>query len=54
MNESELQRDTGEENAKDKTRRGINLPLVYGLMILALLAAIGVAALIVLPFYQRR
>ncbi|HEY2858435.1 MAG TPA: hypothetical protein VGJ21_08465 [Terracidiphilus sp.] len=35
-------------------RGGINLWLVYGLMFLALLVAIGLATLIVLPFYQRR
>lgn len=35
-------------------QRGINLKLIYGLMLLAFLAAIAVAALIVLPFYQRR
>jgi hypothetical protein len=33
---------------------GVNLILIYGLMVLALLAAIGFAALIVLPFYHRR
>ena len=34
--------------------RGPNLTLIYSLMALALLAAIGCAALIVLPFYHRR
>jgi hypothetical protein len=33
---------------------GINLWVVYGLMFLALLAAIGLATLIVLLFFQRR
>lgn len=33
---------------------GPNLALIYGLIALALLAAIAVAAFIVLPFYHRR
>jgi len=33
---------------------GINLWVVYGLIVLGLLVAIGLAALIVLPFYNRR
>ena len=33
---------------------GPNLFLIYGLIVLALIAAIGFAALIVLPFYNRR
>ncbi len=33
---------------------GLNLKLIYGLIILAMLAALVVAALIVLPFYSRR
>jgi hypothetical protein len=33
---------------------GPNLKLLYGLLALALLAAIGFALLIVMPFYQRR
>jgi hypothetical protein len=43
-----------QENGQDTTARGINLWVVYGLMFLALLVAIGLAALIVLPFYERR
>jgi hypothetical protein len=38
----------------DDAPRSINLVLVYGLMALALVVAIGVALLIVLPFYHRR
>lgn len=34
--------------------KGPNLVLIYGLLALALLAAMGVAALIVLPFYRGR
>ncbi len=39
---------------EDEPSRGPNLTLIYSLMALALLAAIGCAALIVLPFYRRR
>jgi hypothetical protein len=34
--------------------QGPNLILLYGLVALALAAAIGFALLIVMPFYQRR
>jgi hypothetical protein len=34
--------------------RGPNLKLFYGLIALALVAAIAIAALIVFPFYVRR
>jgi hypothetical protein len=54
MSDPDLRRDTDEENDEDKAPRGINLWLAYGLMFLALLAAIGLATLIVLPFYHRR
>ena len=40
-------------NGKEPSR-GINLVLIYSLMLVALLIAIGVAALVVLPFYNRR
>jgi len=36
------------------SRPGPNLFLIYGLIALAMLAAIAVAALIVLPFYNHR
>jgi hypothetical protein len=35
-------------------KQGPNLVLLYGLVVLALLTAIGFALLIVLPFYHRR
>ena len=38
----------------DKAPRGLNLVLIYSLMLVALLVAIGIAALIVLPFYRGR
>ena len=34
--------------------KGPNLVLLYGLLVLALAAAIGFALMIVLPFYHRR
>jgi hypothetical protein len=44
----------GKEEAGDEPSRGPNLVLLYSLIALALAVAIGIAALIVLPFYQRR
>lgn len=41
----------GEE---ESPARGPNLVLIYSLVALALIAAIGLAIMIVLPFYQRR
>jgi hypothetical protein len=38
----------------DEPTKGPNLTLLYGLIALALAAAIGLAALIVRPFYLRR
>jgi hypothetical protein len=39
---------------ENKPAQGPNLILLYGLVALALAAAIGFALLIVMPFYQRR
>jgi hypothetical protein len=53
MNEArrpDLQR-TG---ADDEPSQGPNLTLLYSLLALAILVAIGIAAWIVLPFYLRR
>ena len=38
----------------DSQSSGPNLVLIYSLLVLALIAAIGFAALIVLPFHHRR
>jgi hypothetical protein len=38
----------------DKPTGSINLWVVYGLILLGFVAAIGIAILIVMPFYQRR
>jgi hypothetical protein len=42
------------EASDDDPAKGPNLALLYGLIALALAAAIGLAALIVRPFYLRR
>lgn len=44
---------SGPESKNDKPQ-GPNLTLFYSLIGLALLLAIAIAAMIVLPFYQRR
>ncbi len=47
--------DRREERASSNDQpQGPNLKLLYSLIVLALLTAIGLAILIVLPFYQRR
>ena len=38
----------------EKPQQGPNLKLIYALIGLALVLAVGVAALIVMPFYLRR
>ena len=38
----------------DEQGSGPNLKLMYGLILLAMLAAVAAAAFIVLPFYHRR
>jgi hypothetical protein len=42
------------EEAHEPARTGMSLAWMYGLVALALAAAIGFALLIVLPFYHRR
>lgn len=46
--------ETDQQPADDPIQRGPNLLLVYGLMLAALLIAIGLATLVVWPFYQHR
>lgn len=46
--------DRSGANGADEPPRPVNLVLIYSLMALALIAAIGFAALIVLPFYNHR
>ncbi len=42
------------ESLEESKSQGPNLTLIYSILVLALLAAIAVAALVVLPFYNRR
>ncbi len=42
------------DDREDRPSTGPNLTLIYTLIALALIAAIGFAVLIVLPFYHRR
>jgi hypothetical protein len=43
-----------QDASSNEPAKGPNLALLYGLIALALAAAIGLAALIVRPFYLRR
>lgn len=54
MNDPQRPHSTVEEDDTDKAPRGVNLVVIYGVMLFALLVAIGLATLIVLPFYHRR
>jgi hypothetical protein len=55
MSELEPAKKSGTEKDKeDQPSSGPNLTLLYSIIVLALLAAMGFAALIVLPFYRRR
>jgi hypothetical protein len=51
---SELERRPEPPGEEDGQGKGPNLTLIFGLLALALAAAIGFALLIVLPFYHRR
>jgi len=42
------------EEHDQESRRGPSLALIYSLLGAALIAAMAIAALIVLPFYRRR
>jgi hypothetical protein len=48
--------DSGRDLPRDQEKApgGVNLTLVYTLIVLAMLAAIVVAVFVVLPFYHRR
>jgi hypothetical protein len=49
----ENNRKPGASNDPEEPMQGVNLKLIYGLIALALLAAIAVAFFIVLPFYHQ-
>jgi len=46
--------DPRSPDAEDDRSQGPNLTVIYSLIALAILVAIGIAAWIVLPFYMRR
>ena len=54
MSEPERPPDSPGSEPQDRPAQGRSLTLLYGLLVLALAAAIGFALLIVLPFYHRR
>jgi hypothetical protein len=54
MSDPEILPPGPEPHAKNRPLPGPSLTLIYGLIALALAAAIGLALLIVLPFYRRR
>jgi hypothetical protein len=43
-----------ESESEDGSSRGLNLSLLYTILGIALLVALGIAAMIILPFYQHR
>jgi hypothetical protein len=54
MSDPEILPPSSEANPEDKPSQGPSLTLIYGLIALVLAAAIGIAMMIVLPFYHRR
>jgi hypothetical protein len=54
MNDGKRPRCGRQVECGDEPRRGPNLTLLYSLIALALAVAIGLALMIVLPFYRRR
>jgi hypothetical protein len=54
MSDPERQPDSPASDPEDSPQQGPSLTLIYSLIALALIAAIGFALLIVAPFYHRR
>jgi hypothetical protein len=54
MSELERRPEPPGQPEEDGPGKGPNLVLIYGLLALALAAAIGLALMIVFPFYHRR
>jgi hypothetical protein len=54
MSDPEILPPGPEPHAKDRSSLGPSLALIYGFIALALAVAIGLALLIVRPFYRRR
>jgi len=53
MNEANP-RDQEQHDEQQASRGGPSLTLIYTLIVLAMIAAIAIAAMVVLPFYHRR
>lgn len=54
MSDPEILRPDDKENPADPPSSGPSLTLLYSLIALALAAAIGIALMIVYPFYRNR
>jgi hypothetical protein len=54
MSDPEILPPVRKSGQDDRPSLGPSLTLIYGLIALALAVAIGLALLIVLPFYRRR
>jgi len=54
MNDGERPRAGRQCESDDEPSKGPSLTLLYSLIVLALAAAIGLAWMIVLPYYRRR
>ncbi len=54
MSDLEQKPESGREPEDDAPSQGPNLVVIYSLIAFALLAAIFLAGMIVLPFYRRR
>ncbi len=54
MSDPEQKRESSQEPEDDSPSQGPNLVLIYSLIALALVAAIFLAGMIVLPFYRRQ
>jgi hypothetical protein len=54
MSDPEILHPTPQSDSGEGPSQGPSLKLLYGILALALAAAIGFALLIVLPFYRRR
>jgi hypothetical protein len=54
MSDPEILRPDEKDSSDDQPTRGPNLTLLYSLIALALAVAIGIAMMIVWPFYKSR
>lgn len=54
MSDPEILRPAAEDNSDEKRPQGPSLTLLYSMIALALAVAIGLALMIVFPFYRER